>query len=135
MLFIRVIASIFYKAKLFYVPLVFFFFFFFLLFTVTLLIVWVVFINTWQKRRRNKWNVEILFVLFRGSWNCFWKGENIFYVSNLGGELEFIFVFIFCFIFLFTCLSFHTCIDVFFWVFSGKTGTFWSRPSTSSCNF
>ena len=87
------------------------------------------------KRGRNKWNIGILFVLFRGSWNYFWKGENIFYVSNLRGELEFVFVFIFFFILLFICLSFHTCVDVLFWVFLGKTGTFWSRPSTSSCNF
>ena len=29
------------------------------------------------KRGRNKWNVGILFVLFRGSWICFWKRENI----------------------------------------------------------
>ena len=87
------------------------------------------------KRGRNKWNVGILFVLFRGSWNCFWKGKNIFDVSNLGGELEFIFVFIFYFILFFICLSFHTCVDVFFRVFSGKTSTFWSRPSTPSCNF
>ena len=41
----------------------------------------------------------------------------------------------FVFLLLFICLSFHTCSDVFFWVFSRKTGTYWSRPSTSSCNF
>ena len=38
----------------------------------------------------------------------------LFDVSNLGGELEFTFVFILCFILLFICLSFHTCGDVFF---------------------
>ena len=51
------------------------------------------------KRGRFRWigldeYVGILFVLFRGSWNCFWKGKNIifFNVSNLGGELVCIFV-------------------------------------------
>ena len=90
-----------------------------------------------DKRGRNRWNVEILFkkvfkMLCLGGDNIvFERGRilKLFDVSNLGGELEFAFVFILCFILLFICLSFHT------WVFSGKTGTFWSKPSTSSCNF
>ena len=52
------------------------------------------FLSIHDKWGRNRWNVGILFVLFRESWNCFWKGEkiNFFNVSNLGGELVCIFV-------------------------------------------
>ena len=60
------------------------------------------------KRGRNRWNMGILFVLFMGSWNYFWKGEKIkfFDVSNLRGEFEFIyFIDSYC---LYVFLSTHT---------------------------
>ena len=59
------------------------------------------------KRGRNRWNLGLLFVLFRGSWNCFWKGEkiNFFDISNLWRELVWIFV---------TCFSSNIyCLYVF----------------------
>ena len=60
-----------------------------------------------------------LTILFWGRWKCFERGRiwKVFYVSNLEGEL--VFVFILCFI-LFICLSFHTYVDVFFWVFQER---------------
>ena len=74
------------------------------------------------KGGRNRWNVGILFVLFRGSWNCFWKeekelklflkggGNKFFDVSNLGGELVCICVICFSLIIfcLYVFLSTHT---------------------------
>ena len=73
-----------------------------------LLMSYVVFVNTWQKGGDldEMWEyVGILFcfVLFRWSWNCFWKGEKIkfFDVSNLGGELVYIFVICFSLFILF----------------------------------
>ena len=67
----------------------------------------------------------------------FKRGENksfffFFFLSNLGGELVYIFVIccycisIICFWFhiccylLFICLYFHTCSDVLFWVFQER---------------
>ena len=71
------------------------------------------------KSGRNRWNLGILFVLFRGSWNCFWKGEKIkfFDVSNLWGELVCIFVIclsliIYC---LYVFLSTHAVTCSFEW--------------------
>ena len=61
-----------------------------------------------------------LVCLVLGELKLFLKmGENkSFDVSNIEGELVY-----FCFI-LFICLSFHTCGDGFFGVFSRKTDTF-----------
>ena len=107
------------------------------------------------KMGRNRWNMGILFILFRESWNFFWKGERIrkkivlfsgrwncfaresinffFNVSNLGGRVSLL-LFLYLFFILFICFSFHTCVDVFFWVFQERQ-VFWSRSYISSCNF
>ena len=61
---------------------------------------WVVFVNTWQKGGDfdEMWEyVRILFVLFRGSWNCFGKGENIktFWCIKLRRRVSLL-LFLFC---------------------------------------
>ena len=102
MLFIGGAVSIFYRVELFCVPLDSLF---------SLIISCVCWLFTLcmsclcqyvTKRGRNYWFMGIMFVLFRGSWNYFLKGENInknfFVVSNLGGELVY-FCFYFCFLF------------------------------------
>ena len=86
MFFIGVVISIFYRVELFFVPLIFYFLLTFVAYVFYLLFVWVVFVNTWQKGGDldEMWEyVEILFVLFRGSWNCFWKGDKINFLMYL----------------------------------------------------
>ena len=66
--------------------------------------------------------------LFRGRWNCLWKGEKIksflffFYVSNFGGELVYMFVICCYCIYVICCLSvfISTRVDVLFWVFQER---------------
>ena len=118
MLFIGEVVSIFYRVELFCVPLILYFLLFSIAYVFCQPSDWVVFVNTWQKGgERFGWeSVGILFVLFRGSWNCSLKGgeyKKLFDVSNLGGGLVYFCFFIFCFILFFICLSFHTCGDVF----------------------
>ena len=118
MLFIGEVVSIFYRVELFCVPLLLYFLLFSIAYVFCRPSDWVVFVNTWQKGgERFGWeSVGILFVLFRGSWNCSLKGgeyKKLFDVSNLGGGLVYFCFFIFCFILFFICLSFHTCGDVF----------------------
>ena len=72
----RGVASIFYRAYLFYVSLILYF-----------LLTSVVYVFCIP----SEYHVEKVFsyFYFRGGWNCFWKVEKIKYfdVSNLGGEL------------------------------------------------
>ena len=82
------------------------------------------------KRRRNSWSVGILFVLFRGSWNCFLvKGDTMFVFGRGRYYVSCFVLLIYLYLWvihwymslfwvewnqefiLFTCI-FHTCIYV-----------------------
>ena len=117
MLFIGGVVSIFYRVELFCVPLILYFLLSFIAYVYSLLSCLCQFVT---KRGRSRWNVGILFVLFRGGgdtliiydsgkYKYVWQIQVCFDVSNLGGELVCIFV-----VFLFI---FHTCVYAFCLVF------------------
>ena len=71
LLFIGGVVSIFYRVELFCGP--FFLYFLLLCCVCFLFILWLGSLCQYMtKRRRNSWYVGLLFVLFRGSWFCFW---------------------------------------------------------------
>ena len=113
LLFIGGVVSIFYRVELFFLLLILYFLLSFIAYVYSLLSCLCQYVT---KRERSRWNVGILFVLFRGRYiGCLWqwKIQVCFGVSNLGGELVCIFV-----VFLFFCFYyFHTCGYAFCLVF------------------
>ena len=142
MFFIGGVVSISYRVELFCVP---FFLYFLLLCCVCFLsIFWLGSLCQYMvKRERNSWYVGILFVLFRGSWNCFWYGEILCFLFHIAYwfifmRLFMIYVFILCYVksrshLCFTCI-FHTCVYALVECFRKYTSWF-SRAAIYTCNW
>ena len=112
MLFIGGVVSISYRVELFCVPLIFFLLSF-IAYVYSLMGCLCQYVT---KRGINKWNLgefcfkRFLTVLFKGRWNCFWKGENMksFWCIKLRRRLSLLLV-LYCFSFcLYVFLSTHT---------------------------